>query len=164
MGKKYITEDEVKKILGIDSFRNLSKDKIVEFISILPNIEKDIALSAINQFPAYTELAGTMISKMTDMCETALKENSSSQKGAIDGYLIILNSYSEQIKNDTLTESERKTLNKEMIRIADKLSAKDTENKNFIMSVVKTGGAVLTMALLIGGALLGVNINARKIE
>lgn len=51
-----------------------------------------------------------------------------------------------------------------MIRIADKLSAKDTENKNFIMGVVKTGGAVLTMALLIGGALLGVNINARKIK
>ena len=164
MSKKYKTEDEVKKILGIDSFRNLSNEKVVEFISLLPNIDKDIALSAINQFPKYTEFAGTIVSKMKDMCETALKENSSSQKGAIEGYLIILNSYSEQIKNDNLTESERKTLNKEMIKIADKLSAKDTENKNFIMGIIKTGGAVLTIALAVGGALLGVNINARKIK
>jgi len=33
MAKYMVTENEVKKALEIDSFRNMSKDKIMEFVS-----------------------------------------------------------------------------------------------------------------------------------
>jgi len=156
--KKYTNEEELKKVLGIETFRNLSKDKVVEFMTLLPNMDKEVALSAINQFPAYSELAGIMINKMKDMCETALKENSTSQKGVLEGYLIVLNSFDDQLKNNELTEIERESLNQKMIEIADKMSVKDTENKLFIKDIVKYGGATLGIILTLGSAILGISV------
>ena len=33
--KRYVNEKAVKRALGIDSFRNVSKDKIMEFASLI---------------------------------------------------------------------------------------------------------------------------------
>ena len=48
--KRYVSEKSVKQALGIDSFRNLSKDKIMEFASMIPYMDKDVAIAIINQF------------------------------------------------------------------------------------------------------------------
>ena len=53
MSQHLVSEDQVKKALHIDSFRNLSKDKIMEFASLIPNMDKDVAISIINQFPQH---------------------------------------------------------------------------------------------------------------
>ena len=53
MSQYLVSEDQVKKALQIDSFRNLSKDKIMEFASFIPHMDKDVAIAIINQFPAY---------------------------------------------------------------------------------------------------------------
>ena len=45
MSQHLVSEDQVKKALHIDSFRNLSKDKIMEFASLIPNMDKDVAIS-----------------------------------------------------------------------------------------------------------------------
>jgi hypothetical protein len=46
-GKHMVTEAEVKKALAIDSFRNMTKDKIMEFVSAIPNMDKDVAIKII---------------------------------------------------------------------------------------------------------------------
>jgi hypothetical protein len=51
--KRYVNEKAVKRALGIDSFRNVSKDKIMEFASLIPYMDKDVAIAIINQFPVY---------------------------------------------------------------------------------------------------------------
>ena len=51
--KRYMTEAAVKKASQIDSFRNLSKDKIMQFASMIPYMDKDIAIAIINQFPKF---------------------------------------------------------------------------------------------------------------
>lgn len=61
MSQYLVSEDQVKKALQIDSFRNLSKDKIMEFASLIPHMDKDVALAIINQFPAYVESSRNMI-------------------------------------------------------------------------------------------------------
>ena len=53
--KRYLTEDAVKKALKIDSFRNMSKDKIMQFASMIPYMDKDVAIAIINQLPIYAD-------------------------------------------------------------------------------------------------------------
>ena len=53
--KRYVNEKAVKRALGIDSFRNVSKDKIMEFASLIPYMDKDVAIAIINQFPVYAD-------------------------------------------------------------------------------------------------------------
>ena len=42
---KYRSEEDVKKALGIETFRNLSKDKVIEFMSLAPQMDKEVMLS-----------------------------------------------------------------------------------------------------------------------
>lgn len=45
MVKSLNNEKEVKRILNIDSFRNLSKDKIMNFVSEIPKMDKEVAMN-----------------------------------------------------------------------------------------------------------------------
>lgn len=87
---KMITEQQVKDALQIDSFRNLSKEKIMEFASLIPNMDKDVAISIINQFPAYAESSRKMLEQFKNVCDAALENNKDSQKDAILAYRKIL--------------------------------------------------------------------------
>lgn len=163
MSQKLITQEQVLKALNIESFRNLSKDKIMEFVSLIPNMDKDVAISIINQFPAYAELASNMVVQLNAMCDAALKENSISQKEAIEAYKLILDSLSEVLKKEDISSEERDAITDKMILVADKISAKDTENKEFINNILKYGTPIIGGILILGAAILGVNAKGTKI-
>ena len=163
MSKKIMSEEAVKKALAINSFREVSKEKIVDFISMIPNMDKDVAISIINQFPAYTEFATTSITVLKDMCDMALKNNESSQKDAIAAFRKTLDDFGEILKKDNISPEERKYITNGMLLIADKISEKDTENKNFLLDVLKYGTSILGGAIIIGATILGINIKGKDI-
>jgi len=163
MAKYMVTEDEVKKALSIDSFRNMSKDKIMEFVSAIPNMDKDVAIKIIEQFPAYTESAINMLTQLNTMCNNAMEENSESQKEAIEAYKKILDDLGELLKKDSITAEYRAQITEQMITVADCISAKDTENKDFLNGIIKYGVPIIGGALVLGAAILGVNIKGTKI-
>lgn len=163
MANTLISEESVKKALNIESFRNLSKDKIVEFISLIPNMDKDVAMSIINQFPAYAEMAGNMIAQLNAMCDSAIKEAGKSQKESIESYKLILSELGVLLQKDNISAEERALITDKMIIIADRISAKDTEHKEFLLSALKIGVPILGGALLLGATILGVNTRGTKL-
>lgn len=163
MAKYMVTENEVKETLDIDSFRNMSKDKIMEFVSAIPNMDKDVAIKIIEQFPAYTESANNMLAQLNAMCNNAMKENGESQKEAIEAYKKILDDLGELLKKDTITAEERMQITEQMITVADRISAKDTENKEFLNGIIKYGVPIIGGALVLGATILGVNVKGTKI-
>lgn len=58
----------------------------MEFVSLIPNMDKDVALSIINQFPAYVEYAGQMVATLKEICGTILEKADESQKATIESY------------------------------------------------------------------------------
>lgn len=73
--KRYVNEKAVKRALGIDSFRNVSKDKIMEFASLIPYMDKDVAIAIINQFPVYADFGKATIEQYTQACSNILEKN-----------------------------------------------------------------------------------------
>ena len=163
MAKYMATENDVKKALAIDSFRNISKDKIMEFVSAIPNMDKEVAIKIIEQFPSYAESANNMIAQLNTMCSNAMEENGESQKEVIEAYKKILDDLGEVLKKDAITAEERTQITKQMIDIADRISAKDTENKEFLSGITKYGGHIIVSALVLGAVILGVNVKGVKI-
>ncbi len=163
MAQTLITEKSVKEALGITSFRNLSKEKIVEFISLIPNIDKDVAVQIINQFPAYSEMAGAMVAQLNAMCDNAIKEAGVSQKDSIAAYKLILSDLGELLKKDNISSEERADITDKMIMVADRISAKDSEFKDFLLNTLKIGAPIIGGALILGAAILGVNARGTKI-
>lgn len=86
MAQYLVSEDQVKKALKIKNFRSIPKNKIMEFVSLIPNMDKEVAIAIINQFPIYSEYAKSMIAQLNLMCENALKSNDNSQRESIDAY------------------------------------------------------------------------------
>ena len=99
MNKRYVTENDVKRALKIDSFRNLSKDKVMEFASMIPDMDKDVAIAIINQFPSYADFGKTAISKYMEVCNKLLDNNKESQSSAIYSYQSILDTLSKKNGN-----------------------------------------------------------------
>ena len=163
MGKYMATENEVKKALAIEDFRNISKDKIMEFVSAIPNMDKEVAIKIIEQFPSYSESANNMIAQLNTMCSNAMKENGESQREAIEAYQKILDDLGEVLKKYAITAEERTQITKQMIEVADRISAKDTENKEFLSGITKYGGHIIVSALILGAVILGVNVKGVKI-
>ncbi len=163
MSKTLVSVDEVKNALKIDSFRNLSKDKIMEFVSLIPNMDKEVAIKIIEQYPAFAKLSEAMVAQLNKMCDTALEKNEESQRLTIQAYKQVLDELSNQLHMEDISKEEREKITKQMIEIADKISVKDTENKAFIDKMVKysTGFAIGVVAL--GAAILGVNIKGKDI-
>lgn len=163
MSQYLVSEEAVKDALGIDTFRNISKDKIMEFISAIPNMDKEVAIKIINQFPAYAETAMNMVSTLDTMCDKALKENSESQAESIIAYKKILSDLGEVLKKDSISPEERASIADRMITIADRIAAKDSENKEFLNDTLKRNMSLIGGALLLGAVILGVNVKDVKI-
>lgn len=163
MSKTLISEEEVKTALKIDSFRNLSKNKIIEFVSLIPNMDREVAIKIIEQYPSFAKLSESMVTQLNKMCDIALQKNEESQKLTIQGYKQILDELSYQLRLDNLSKEEREKITEQMIDIADKISLKDTENKEFIDKMVKYGATVGLGLVILGAAILGVNVKGKDI-
>lgn len=163
MGKTLVSIEEVKNALKIDSFRNLSKDKIMEFVSLIPNMDKEVAIKIIEQYPAFAKLSESMVAQLNKLCDTALEKNEESQRLTIQAYKQILDELSNQLHMEDISKEEREKITKQMIEIADKISVKDTENKAFIDQMAKYTVVCAIGVLVLGAAILGVNVKGKDI-
>lgn len=163
MGKALVSVEEVKNALNIESFRNLSKDKMMEFVSLIPNMDKDLAIKIVEQFPSYADYSQNIVKQLNVLCEKALERNDNSQTEAIKSYRKVLDELSVLLQKDETSIDERKYITEKMIEIADKISAKDTENKEFLERVIRYGSYFAAGALVLGAAILGVNVKGKDI-
>ena len=156
--KRYISEETVKRALKIDSFRNLSKDKIMQFASMIPYMDKDVAIAIINQFPIFADFGKTAISAYMQMCDSILEKSQESQMAVIQGYQTILCALSKRMEAENVTEEERKSITEDMISVADKIAETDLQHKKFLDRMgTKALLTVLGIAAIIGA---GIGINS----
>lgn len=160
--KRYVSEDAVKKALKIDSFRNLSKDKIMQFASMIPYMDKEVAIAVINQFPEFVEFGKIVISSYMQMCDNILEKNKESQVAVIRGYQTILDALSRRMDLECITEENRKAITDDMILVADKIALVDMENKKFLDRMATKGVLLLLGIAAAIGAGIGINAAVGK--
>lgn len=157
MKKNILTEEEVKKELGIVDFRTITKDKIMQFVSLMPKLDKELAIKIIEQFPSYATMATSMVTNLIDMCNNALTNSKITEKEAIEAYKYVLETIRMELEDGEVTPEEKEKYNNQMIEVADKISEIDVRNKKWLESVVKYGTSVVCVTLAVGAAILGVN-------
>ena len=157
MKKNILTEEEVKKELGIVDFRTITKDKIMQFVSLMPKLDKELAIKIIEQFPSYATMATSMVTNLIDMCNNALTNSKITEKEAIEAYKYVLETIRMELEDGEVTPEEKEKYNNQMIEVADKISEIDVRNKKWLENVVKYGTSVVCVTLAVGAAILGVN-------
>ncbi len=159
MKNKLMTEEEVKKELGVQDFRSITKDKLMQFVSIIPKLDRELAIKIIEQFPSYADMATSMVGNLIDLCNNALENSKITEKEAIEAYKYCLETIRSEIESGELTPEEKEKYNKQMIDVADKISEIDVRNKKWLERLIKYGSSVLGVTLVVGAAILGVKSN-----
>ena len=146
--KRYHSEEAVKKALKIESFRNLTKDKVMEFTSMIP-------YEIIKQFPVYVEFVESAIENYTQLCKTILETNKEEYEQAVHAHQYVLETFANQLEQENLTEEERREFSEKMMEEADKITELYLQQQKFQERVFKTIGGVVTLALGVTVTMLG---------
>ena len=156
-----LSEQDVLKILEIPDFRHLSKDKVMSFASMLPCMDPETAMKAIEQFPHYAEAFKEALGDFKEVVSTSLKSNDESMR---QYYLVAQNNIAvlqKELERENLSFDERRQVLEMLLQTQEMLSNKDTENKKFNLNVIFLTGAFFVVGLGIAASLLGANTNIR---
>ena len=155
MKKKMMLEEDVKKALNITDFRSLSKENIMEFVSIIPKVDKEVAISIINQFPNYADMAKDMVSGMIKLCDNALQDAKVGRKDVIESYRVVLETLKEELNKGDLSVDDRKRITDDMLVVAEKIDAVNDKHLEFLKDTLKKVGGTIAGVVVVGVAILG---------
>lgn len=160
---KLVSEEDVKKALKIDKFSEISKDKLIEFISLIPYMDRDIAKNVIEQFPTFAETSRNMVAQLYVLCEDVIKDNNESRREVVAAYRKILDDLGEIIKCENITEEERGKVIDTMVDIADKIANIHENDEEFLKNVLRYAIPAMCGTIMILAATLGVKVKSNKI-
>lgn len=153
---KMLDEKQVLKKLGIEDFRHLSKDSVMSFASMLPDMDPEVAMKALAQFPDFAKTVLETMQEYKSSIDKAMEEGSSSVKQAYAAYKAVMDALQKSLDDNELSFDERMQILELMNEVADKVSLKDREHKKFLMhNLMMLGGIAIVgigaMAAALGG-------------
>ena len=143
MKNRLLTSEEVKQLLDVDDFSEVTKDQIRVFVSEIPRMDRNVAISAIEQFPVYGELVKELSTQYFTFSGSISDANSASVHKVLDAYgrtLVLMETLAQQ---EVISSEERRWFAEKAVEIADKMADVDLGNKNFLTEVLKTGAKII---------------------
>jgi hypothetical protein len=152
----YRDEDELKNALQISSWKNLSKDKLVAFVSMMPDMDRELARKIIEQFPEFRRFAEGALDVLAKRYDSALDHNKQSQHTFYQGTRELRSILAGELDKDHLTRDEREFIIEKLMELSRMDAQKDSENKRFLDSMfgkvtVAAGVVVAAGAVILGG-------------
>ena len=153
-----MTELEVKKRLGIDNFRQLSKNNVMEFASCLDKMDPEVAMKALEQFPEYSKTMQEIAKEYKAFAEKALTSNDDSVKNVYAGMMSVITTLQKELEKENLSFEEKKYILEKMEEQTSMMGELDENNKNFIL---KTLGIVSGGLLALCGAVASIFLSGK---
>ena len=160
----YKNEAELKKALEIDTWKNLSREKMIKFVAMMPDMDKELALKVVEQFPDFKRFVSDALDVIEKRHESTLSHNKQSQESFYQGMREIREILKRELEKEDLNWDQQKYI-LDMIMETGKLEfAKDSENKRFLDSLFGKVTLVTAAAITVGAAVLGGKVLAQREE
>ena len=156
-----LSQEDVKKQLGITDFRSIKKEQLIEFVSAIPNMDKEVAMACIAQFPEFKDYSLSIVEQLYQLCDKAIESDNKDIQQSIDGYKLILSELQKQLNKRFITNRRKNRIIKDMVEVTDKIAELERDKIRFKGQVLKLAGAVGSLALALAGALLGIRISKK---
>lgn len=162
MKNQLLSSDDVLKKIGASDFRSITKSQLVEFVSSIPEMDKETAIKCIEQFPEFRSHAKEIVGELYSVCNSIMENSRESQVDAINAYKTILDDLGQLLERDFIDENERFMITERMVEVADRIAELHREHNHFLQNLAAMASCVAGLALTIGGTLLGVKMIDRK--
>ena len=159
MNELLSTEEAVKHRLNIKDFRHLKKDQLIDFVTSLPDMDRDVAIACVQQFPHFKDYSLAIIDHFYDICESSIKEDG---VHSIEAYETILDELRSLLKNRKMRKQERAYIIEKMIDVGLMIENVEDKKRITIQKVLRGMATVGSLALGLAGAVIGAKINLRK--
>lgn len=154
---KQLTEKQVLKRLDIPDFRHMSKAKVMQFVSMLPYMNPEVAKKALEQFPEFAERATEITAQYKDIIEAGFKSNDSSMQAYYSTCNAIIETLQAELDKENISSEDKQFIISQMIELAKMMGEKDTENKKFIRNLAMGFGVTALGVLALAASILGSN-------
>jgi hypothetical protein len=159
---KYTNEYEVKRELGIESWRNLSKGKIMKFAAMMPDMDREVALKIVQQFPAFTKFALDIVDAMGKAHEKTLVANKQSTDQVYQALQDTREILKGELDKDGLSPEQKEKILDRLMELARITSQKNTEDKQFLAEALNKVGLVAVAAVALAVAFVGGKLMAES--
>lgn len=154
-----LTEQKVLRMLNIENFRYLTKDKIITMASMLDKMDPEVAKKALEQFPDFSKTIKEMLIDYKDTLDKALVTNSESVQTYYDSCKSIIEVLQKQIDAENISFEERKYIIDKMLEASKMMGEKDSENKKFIVTLAVISSVAVGIVAAVMASTLGGNTN-----
>ena len=154
---RLMNEQEVLKHLGITDFRHLSKDTAIEFISSIPQMDKDVVLKALDQFPELANTALGLAKETKESLLAAFEANDKSSQAALTCNNTVIDILTRELDKEELTPEEKLHIIDSLRGLAEESRKIHKDDQNFIINGFAILAATVTVLILGTVAVLGVN-------
>lgn len=151
----YKSEAEIMKVLEIGTWRNLSRDKILRFVAMMPEMDKEIAIKVIEQFPEFRQFAMDALDVLEKEHSATLASNKESQNKVHHAYQEVRAILENELNRDNLTAEDRMIIIGMIMQTANREFEKDSENKRFLDNLFSKAAVVGGAAIALGIVVLG---------
>lgn len=157
--ERLLSEEEVKKRLGINDFRHLDKKTVVKFMSMIPDMDPEVAMKAIEQFPQLVNLALDYAKEFKANYEAGLKANDKSSQATLAIINSIVDALSKELQQEDRTEEERKEIRDQLMQLGQLTAQIHRDDQNFILKGLGMFASIAGAVVLGAAAVLGANGN-----
>ncbi|GKU29273.1 hypothetical protein [Clostridium folliculivorans] len=156
-----ITEETIKTKLGINNWRELSKDKVIELVNIFENspaLDKDVYLKILGNVPEVM----SAFKEITTIFKDSISESSKASQQTKNYYINLSNRLLDLLDKNDLTPDEKDRVFCLISDINSYIKNLDFEEKQLYRDIWDKIGKIGVLVLAIVGGVLGVKLKNKK--
>lgn len=160
--KVLLSESRVKEILDIDDFRHMTKNGAIEFVSMMSQMEPEVALKALEQFPDLAKTVASWASDYKDTMVKALDVNAEESKQIIASLQATIDQLNDRLGRDDLSSEEfrgivdgARTIQEMILKLHEGNQKHDINVLRIGVSTLAVLGAIVVTALGASGRIKG---------
>ena len=135
--KRQISEKDLLRLLNIPSFRHMSKDKLVSFVSTLPEIDPEVAKKALEQFPDFASAMVEITGHYKEVIDKCLESSDADTATILAACSAINESIQRELEKGERTFEEREHLIDKSIQVVQMMREIDADNKRFRAHIIR---------------------------
>ena len=156
------SEDAVKQALGIETWRNLSKANVMRFAALMPDMDREVMLGIVAQFPAFTRFATKTLAGLGDAAQSTRESNDASEARLGEGRAHLRETIDRELARDDLSMDDRKYWVDQLQKNLADQGQDNARNRTFVVEVLNRQTAVAGVALIAALVFVGGRVLAER--
>lgn len=148
-------EARILKRLNIPDFRHMTKDKLMQFVSMTSRMDPEVAKAAIAQFPDFAKMCKESLMDYKEIVLRVIEQDAEGDSRVFDFYESVRRAIEDTLYQDGLSFEQKQWCIEQLKDLAAQVAAQEQANKWHRIKVIGTVGITVAGVLASAAALLG---------